>query len=221
MVNSSRNTTKRKANCRCRREISIKKTLWFLRWSRVDAARRVRSPHCWKTCNFFLTAVTTNQKKLDESEGGDRFDGSGIAVPTSNNWKNPTPDSCAARIKELQIAYEKEVKRAEDLVYDRDLPWTLRIYSFKGWRDAPAVRKKGNGGDAEGQNAKHVPKPFEDSPSDLLPNQIISEARTRRSNDEDHRPNGKTLYSDEGGPGEFVNKEKPEDKPSASKAVNH
>lgn len=172
-------------------------------------ARRGEITTLLKTCNFFNGGVTTNQKKLDEV----KEEIVSMEVDCSS-YKQQLEELNAKFLalqqdyEELQIAYEKEVKRAEDLVYDRDSILDIGGFILSKDIEISGVRKKGNGGDAEGQNAKHTDRlkiSF-----DLLPNKL-SAGKDQTFFVKIIGPNGKTLYSDENGSGEFVNKEKPED----------
>lgn len=162
-----------------------------------------------KTCNFFNGGVTTNQKKLDEvKEEVVSMEVDCSSYKAQLDELNAKYLALQEDYEELQIMYEKEVARAEDLTFSKDS--ILEIGGFISSKDISitGVRKKGNGNDSEGQNAKHTDRLkicF-----DLLPNKL-SAGKSQTFFVKIIGPTGKTLFNDDEGSGEFVNKEKPED----------
>ena len=162
-----------------------------------------------KTCNFFNGGVTTNQKKLDEVKK------EVVSLEVDCSTYKAQLDELNAKylalqedFEELQILYEKEVSRSEGLTFSKDS--ILEIGGFVLSKDITitGVRKKGNGNDSEGQNAKHTDRLkicF-----DLLPNKL-SAGKSQTFFVKIIGPTGKTLFNNTEGSGEFVNKEKPED----------
>jgi len=172
-------------------------------------ARRNEITTLLKTCNFFNGGVTNNQKKLDEVKEEI------VSLEVDCSTYKAQLDELNAEFLALQedfedltILYEKEVRRSEELTFDRDS--ILDIGGFILAKDITitGVRKKGNGNDSEGQNAKHTDRLkicF-----DLLPNKL-SAGKEQTFFVKIIGPNGKTLFNTENGSGEFNNKEKRED----------
>ncbi len=172
-------------------------------------SRRSEITTLLKTCNFFNGGVTNNQKKLDEV----KEEIVSLEVDCSSYKKqleelNAQFLALREDFDELQILYEKEVLRSEELTYDRDS--ILEIGGFILSKDIviTGVRKKGNGNDAEGQNAGKSDRLkicF-----DLLPNKL-SAGSDQTFFIKIIGPSGKTLFNSDEGSGEFKNKDKPED----------
>lgn len=162
-----------------------------------------------KTCNFFNGGVNTNEKKLDKvKEEVVSLEVDCSSYKAQLDELNAKYLALQEDFEELQVLYEKEVERAEDLTFSKDS--ILEIGGFILTKDISitGARKKNNGGDAEGQNAKHTDRLkicF-----DLLPNKL-SAGKNQTFFVKIIGPTGKILFNADDGSGEFVNKEKPED----------
>jgi len=162
-----------------------------------------------KTCNFFNGGVTQNQKKLDEVKEEI------VSMEVDCSTYKVQLDELNAKFlaltedfEELQVLYEKEVERAENLTFSKDS--IMEIGGFILTKDITitGAKKKNNGNDSEGQNAKHTDRLkicF-----DLLPNKL-SAGKSQTFFVKIIGPSGKILFNNDSGSGEFVNKEKPED----------
>ncbi len=162
-----------------------------------------------KTCNFFNGGVTQNQKKLDEVKE------EVVSMEVDCSTYKAQLDELNAKFlalqedfEELQVMYEKEVERSENLTFSKDS--IMEIGGFILTKDITitGAKKKNNGNDSEGQNAKHTDRLkicF-----DLLPNKL-SAGKSQTFFIKIIGPSGKILFNNDGGSGEFINKEKPED----------
>jgi hypothetical protein len=162
-----------------------------------------------KTCNFFSGTPAVNEKKLDEVKE------EVVSLEVDCSTYKAQLDELNAKylalqedFEELQILYSQEVARSENLAFSKDS--ILEIGGFILTKDIgiTGVRKKGNGNDSEGQNAKHTDRLkicF-----DLLPNKL-SAGKSQTFFVKIIAPTGKILFNKDEGSGEFTNKEKPED----------
>ncbi|MEZ5013914.1 MAG: hypothetical protein R2794_06450 [Chitinophagales bacterium] len=162
-----------------------------------------------RTCNFYNGNSSKNEKKLDEV----KEEVASMEVDCSQYQAqleelNAKFLALQEDYEALQIAYENEVKRSEELTYERDSILDIGGFILSKDITITGVRKKNNGNDSDGQNAKHTDRLkicF-----DLLPNRL-SAGQEQTFYVKIIGPNGKTLYNTENKSGEFVNKEKPGD----------
>lgn len=162
-----------------------------------------------KTCNFFNGNVKINEKKIDEvKEEVKTLEVDCSSYKAQLDELNARYLALQEDYEELQFLYEQEVERSEQLQFDKDSILDLAGFILSKDINITGVRKKGNGNDSEGQNAKHTE--MLKVCFDVLPNRL-SAGKDQTFLLRIVSPTGKILYDATNGSGEFVNKEKPED----------
>ena len=162
-----------------------------------------------KTCNFFNGNAKTNEKKIDEvKEEVKTMEVDCSQYKAQLDELNARYLALQEDYEELQFLYDQEVGRSEQLQYDKDSILDLAGFILSKDITITGIRKRGNGNDAEGQNAKHTE--MLKICFDVLPNRL-SAGKDQTFLVRIIAPNGKVLFDTKNGSGEFVNKEKTED----------
>lgn len=172
-------------------------------------ARRNEIATLLKTCNFFNGNAKTNEKKVDEvKEEVKTMEVDCSQYKAQLDELNARYLALQEDFEELQFLYEKEVARSEQLQYDKDSIMDLAGFILSKDITITGVRKRGNGSDATGQNARHTE--MLKICFDVLPNRL-SAGKDQTFLLRIIGPSGKVLYDQSNGSGEFINKEKAED----------
>lgn len=172
-------------------------------------AKRDEIARLIKSCNFYSASPPVVEKKLDEVK--EEIASLEVDCSTYKAQLDEINTKYLALLEdfnELKGLYDLEVKRTEEMIYDRDSILNLGGAILAKDMEITGVKKKGNGKDAEGKNAKHTEQLrvcF-----DVLPNKL-SAGKKQTFYVKIISPSGKILTSPENDSGEFINREDPDD----------